>query len=290
MATHNAQLVLPARAALGEGALWDGRTQDLLWVDITGFAAHRFNPAQRTDRAYPVGTHVGTIVPDRAHSAVVALGRGLARLDLDTGAVASLGEPFEAENHRLNDGKCDPQGRLWVGGISLRSMTPTSSLWCVGPDLRAHVRLTGISCSNGLAWSHDGGTFHYIDTPTRCLDAFDFDGADGSIRHRRTVHRFTDGFPDGMTIDAEGGLWVALWDGWKVVRIDPASGRVTDEVRVPAQRVTSCAFGGPGLRTLYITTARIGLDAAGLESQPEAGGVFAADPGCAGVPALPFAL
>lgn len=149
----------------------------------------------------------------------------------------------------------------------------------------------GVTISNGLAWSRDASTLYYIDTPTRAVAAFDYDRARGTVSGRRVAIEVpeTMGSPDGMTIDAEGRLWIAQWDGGCVGRWDPTSGRLLERIPVPARRVTSCAFGGPALEDLYITTARTGLDERSLAEEPLAGGLFRVRPGVAGIPAVPFA-
>jgi sugar lactone lactonase YvrE len=284
MQHHSAYLLFDARAKLGEGALWDSVRQRLLWVDILGHTANLFDPATGENRAYPAGAPVGTIVPTASGQALIALGRGVSRLNLDSGEITPFTAPLEPEGSRLNDGKCDPQGRLWVGG-----MGKDARLHVVFPDGHAESRLEGVRISNGITWSRDGRTMHYIDTPTRRVQVFDFDPDTATISQRTTWPEVTSGHPDGSTVDADGGVWVCFWDGWRVDRYDSETGRVTDTIAVPAARVTSCAFGGPNLDTLYITTSRHPDNAPDADRQPHSGGIFTAKVGRLGLPAHRFA-
>jgi len=292
MTTHLATLLLDSRNRLGESALWHARTSRLYWVDIAGHQVHAYEPATGRSLAALVGQSVGAVVPTRRGEVLVALERQFAFLDLAGGRLTPFPvEPLEPVGVRFNDGKCDPAGRFWIGSTSTGNAGGVGRLHCLFPDLHVEARLSGLTISNGLAWSRDGRTLFHIDTPTGRVDAFDFDPAAGTIANRRTLRQFAPGGgdPDGMTIDADGHLWVALWDGWRVERIDSNTGATIAEVKLPVQRVTSCAFGGPALDTLFITTARIGLDETQLAAQPGAGAVFAAQPGVRGVEAFEFA-
>ena len=286
MAHLEVELVIDAKAELGEGAIWDPRNAVLYWVDIVGGKIHVYNPASGSDRAIDAGGQVGTVVARSSGGLMIALGNSFARLDLDT-EEADVVHTLDEES-RLNDGKCDPAGRFWAGTMGPEG---TASLYCLFPDLSVKKMLDGVTTSNGLCWALDAKTMYYIDTPTQRVDAFDFDVATGEIANRRTVIDVPAemGHPDGMTIDAEGKLWVAHWDGWHVHRWDPESGELLESISVPAARVTSCAFGGPDLDDLYITTARVGIDGSALADQPRAGGLFKARPGACGVEAFEFA-
>jgi len=288
-----AELVLDARAELGEGAIWNSREQVLYWVDITGCKVHAFDPATGADRIIPVGEPVGTIVPRRSGGAMIAVKRGFASLNLDTWEVRIVADPeVHMPDNRFNDGKCDPAGRFWAGTMAMRGERKgKGSLYCLFPDLSVKRMLDGVTTSNGIAWSLDRKTMYYIDTPTLTVWAFDYDESSGSISNRRAAVSAGRemGYPDGMTVDEEGMIWVAYWEGWKVARWDPRNGRLLETVDVPAARVSSCAFGGPKLDTLYITTARGEGGPEDGKSQPHAGGIFMAKPGARGVPAFEFA-
>jgi sugar lactone lactonase YvrE len=276
-----ATLILDAHAQLGEGALWDSRHQRLLWVDILGHSVHVFDPVTGKDISVNVGQPVGTVVPRRSGGVLVALYDGFAALDLDTGKLTSIADPeADLPGNRFNDGKCDPAGRFWAGTMSLKGAKETGSLYVLDRDLSVRRLLTGVTTSNGIVWSADAKTMYYVDTRLQRVDAFDFDLATANISHRRVAFPIPEdqGRPDGMTLDIEGMLWVAHWEGGRVTRWNPTTGELLATIKLPAPRVTSCAFGGPKLDTLYITTA-----------QPGGGGLYAAQPGVRGVPAFEFA-
>jgi sugar lactone lactonase YvrE len=285
-----AQSILHAQAALGEGALWNPETARLYWVDIEGRALHLFDPATGQDVHWPTGKRIGTVVPMRNGHALVALQNGIHEMDPATGALTRLADPLTDEHLRFNDGKCDPAGRFWVGTFDLLGRAHAGTLYRFDPDGSTHVVLRHVTNSNGLAWSADLRTMYYIDTPTLAVQAFDYDHTTGHIENPRVIIRIPEGLggPDGMTIDAEGKLWVAIWGAGQVHRYDPETGALLQTVHVPAPHTSSCAFGGPELKTLYVTTARGGLNAEGQAQFPLSGNVFAVEPGVAGVPACFF--
>lgn len=279
--------ILHAQATLGEGSLWNPATQQLYWVDIERGELHFFDPATGHDRHLPTHARVGTVVPLPDGNVLVALQTGLHHLDTTSGQLRLLVNPLREPSLRFNDGKCDPAGRFWVGTFDLLERPGSGTLYRLDPDGRLHVLLHPITNSNGIAWSLDRTTMYYIDTPTYTVQAFDYDLATGAIANPRVIIRFAagGGFPDGMTLDAEGKLWVALWGGGTVHRYDPATGALLQAIAVPAPNTSSCAFGGPELKTLFITTARGGLSAEQLREFPLSGDLFAAEPGVRGVPA-----
>ena len=285
-----AKSILPAQASLGEGALWNPETARLYWVDIEGRALHIFDPATGHDQCIPTHKRIGTVVPMPGGNVLVALQTGIYRLDTGTGILTRLADPVTDEHLRFNDGKCDPAGRFWVGTFDLQQRPHAGTLYRFDPDGRTHVMLRHITNSNGIAWSLDYTTMYYIDTPTMAVQAFDYDNATGAIANPRVIVRFPAGRsgPDGMTIDADGKLWVAIWGGGTVHCYDPATGAQLAAVQVPAPFTSSCAFGGPGLKTLFITTARGGLTPQQLEEFPLSGNVFAVEPGVCGLPAYFF--
>ncbi|MBL7200810.1 MAG: SMP-30/gluconolactonase/LRE family protein [Anaerolineae bacterium] len=287
-----AELVLDAKADLGEGALWDAKGQVLYWVDIMAGGLHIYDPATGRDRAIDVGQPVGTVVARRSGGVMLAVHHGFASLDLQTGELEIVQDPeSHLPGNRFNDGKCDPAGRFWAGTLAMDGTPRVCGLYRLDPDLSVHKMLEGVTISNGIVWSLDQAVMYYVDTPTRRVDAFDYDLASGEIENRRAVVRVPAemGYPDGMTIDSEGMLWVALWGGHKVSRWDPADGRLLQTVDLPAANVTSCAFCGENLDQLYITTARTGLPPEQLKGQPLAGGLFRAEVGVRGLPAFEFA-
>ena len=200
--------------------------------------------------------------------------------------------PLEADllANRTNDGACDARGRLWVGTMALDERSPSAALYRVDADLRVTRVLAGTTISNGLGWSPDGARFYFIDSQTRRVDVFAFDPETGALGERRPLVTVdVDGaVPDGMAVDAEGCLWVALHGGWGLNRYT-AEGELLEEVRLPVAKVTSCCFGGPGLRHLYVTTRRESLSEAELAQQPLAGALLRLDLGVAGLPTNAFA-
>lgn len=290
--TAEVELVVDAKAILGEGAIWQASKGCLYWVDIEGGLLHVFDAATGRDRAVPVGTKVGTVVSRASGGLLLALQSGFAFFDPDRGTLTPIADPEAAiPGNRFNDGKCDPSGRLWAGTMDGDLAPHAGGLYRLDTDLSVHRVLGGVTISNGLAWSFDRRTLYYIDTPTRAVSAFDYDDETGAISNRRDVVTVPDELesPDGMTIDAEGKLWVAHWGAGAVCRWDPESGHLLQKIDVPAAHTTSCAFGGEDLGDLYITTARSGLSEEDLEAQPLAGGLFRVRPGVSGVPAFEFA-
>lgn len=273
----------------GEGPFWDWVGNRMLVVDMLAGAVVDLAAFDRPSR-YDVGSPVAAMIRRRARGGfIVATEHGFTLFDEEFTVERRLPDVVSDPAIRLNEGGCDPQGRLYCGSMAYDETPGAASLYRLEPDGLASTVLKGVTISNGLQWSQDGSLAYYVDTPTRRIDVFDFDGSDGSFHERRPFARIEDrieGAPDGMTIDADGGLWVALWGGGAVLRYD-SSGRWTDMVEVPGvTRTSAAAFGGPERDTLYITTSRQGL-ADGAE--PQAGSVFAVQPGARGVPLHDFA-
>lgn len=286
-----AEVVFPIACTLGEGSLWDHRSGFLYWVDIADDKVFVFNPVNRSNLAFDVGENVGTVVISRNDQLLLALRSGFGWLDRATGTLTRIHDPeAHLPNTRFNDGKCDPQGRFWAGTMVEGGPRGAGALYCLDTHLRVTKHLDGVSCSNGLVWSRDGHCFYYIDTPTRQVARFDFDGQSGSLGHRQVAVEIPHdlGSPDGMAIDEQDHLWIALFGGGKVIRVDPSTGAIDLEVVVPATNVTSCAFGGPDLDELYITTARVGRPTDALAAEPLAGSLFRAKVPARGVPSSRF--
>ena len=273
------------RTKLGEGCVWDAENARLLWIDIVKGKIFSYDPVTKESRFVDTRQPIGTVVPYKADAVGAALCSGLCTINLTSGRVESFHGNPEAElpENLWNDGKCDPYGRLWVGSKEIFCEQPTGALWSYS-DGHWTKHLSGVGVSNGLVWSKDGGTFWYIDTPTCCMDAFDFDGVRGAISNRRTAVRFdvaTDGYPDGCAIDADDKIWVAMWNGYQVLRVDPLAGSVLARVPIPgAAQVTSCAFGGAALAQLYVSTASCGVPDGELQpggKQCNAGALFCVD-------------
>jgi sugar lactone lactonase YvrE len=297
-----AELVADTRAILGEGPWWDARARVLYWIDIRGKSLHCFDPSTRIDRLVGLGKVPGTVVgrkdaKDDSHGLLMAMEDGFYFIDPSTGDSVWLLDPeADRQGNRFNDGKCDERGRFWAGSMDDSEEANSGAFYRLDPDLGCERVLDGIGISNGLAWSPEGSTMYYIDSPTRRVDAFDFDADSGRLSGRRVAFELPAGlgFPDGMTIDEEGMLWIALWMGWGLGRWDPRSGKLLLKLEVPVARVTSCAFGtlpgmGGEMECLFITTASVGLGPEEHRLQPFAGGLFAYDAGLRGAASIPFA-
>ncbi len=284
-------LALDARAQLGEGPIWDDRRQRLLFVDIMRGHVHEFDPASGSDRVIDVGQPVGAVALAERGDWIIAAQDGFHRLDPVTGRL-SLIALVEADqpDTRMNDGAVVSAGRFWAGTMGTRDHDGRGRLYRLDPDGSVHVMLAPVSISNGIDWSPDARLMYYADTPTHRVDVFDFDAAAGTLANRRPFITVAepDGWPDGLVVDAEGGIWLALWGGRGVRRYLP-DGRLDRHLSLPVSCVTKPAFGGAALDDLYLTSAWIELDAAARAAEPLAGGLFRGRPGVKGRPARRFA-
>lgn len=282
----NAALVLDAKAMLGEGSIWHPKEKKLYWVDIEGKMLHIYDPATGKDKELLVGSRIGTVVPVKKGGAMVALQNGIHTIDTKTGKLTFITNPLpDTAKLRFNDGKCDPSGRFWVGTLALDARRKGAVLYRMDNDKSIRIMLDSVSISNGIVWTKDKKTMYYNDTPTGTVQAFDYDDKTGTITNRRIVIKIPrgGGGPDGMTIDSEDKLWIALWGSGTVCRYDPLTGEKLQTVKVAAPNVSSCAFGGENLETLYITTARAWVSEEKLKQFPLSGGLFAVKPGVKGV-------
>lgn len=280
------ELVVDARAKLGEGPVWDDREQVLWWLDIVSSVLHRYDP-DTEDTSLQLQEPVTAVVPRSAGGLMGTVADGFATIDTETGrlnrvAACSTG----SQPMRMNDGKCDPQGRFWAGTMTF-DFTPGASLYRLDPGGNVTTVLEDVKLSNGLGWSPDDKTMYYIDTMTHGIDAFDFAPESGEISNRRRLVTIdeAEGLPDGMTVDTEGFLWVALFDGFAVRRYTP-DGEIDGDVRLPVGQVTCPAFGGADLGDLYVTTAAEGIR---QDDTPGAGGLYRFRPGVKGLPTNRFA-
>lgn len=248
-----------AEAELGEGATWDPATGRLLWIDILNSRVHTYDPATGRRTVRRTGQHVGAVKPRAGGGLVLNLRDGVGLLDPDDTFRWLHREPVAGR--RGNDAAVAPDGSLVAGTMRYDEAPGGGTLSRVTGDGTATVLLDDVTVSNGTGWSPDGRLMYYIDTPTRRVDVFDF-GGDGTLAGRRPLAEIEAGagFPDGLTVDADGCVWVALWDGGAVRRYTP-SGELDRVIELPVPRVTCCTFGGPGLTDLYVTTARVGLTA-----------------------------
>jgi len=266
---------------LGEGPVWDSRDQSLYWVDIPESRVHQI-AADGSLSSWDTGQPVGTVVPRASGGLAVAVRDGFMALDPVSGTLTTLAEvERDQPGNRMNDGACDRAGRFYAGTMAFDETPEAGALYRLDPDLGVTRLLTGVGISNGIGWSPDERLMYYIDSQVHRVDVFDYDPATGQIDGRRPFAEVGGGgvVPDGLTVDADGGVWVAVWGGYAVLHHDPA-GNVIEAVDLPAERVSSCVFGGPDLDRLYITTA-----AGPGES---AGALFVCEPGVTGQPSHPF--
>ena len=280
-----AELVLDAHADLGEGSIWHNNA--LYWVDIEIGNIHIFDPDTGTDRVIELGQAVGTVVPRAGGGIAVAVEGGFGVVDLESEELTILADPEpDLPENRFNDGKCDPRGRFWAGTAAVTCDQPVGTLYRMDADHSVHPMLEKVTISNGIVWTSDRKTMYFIDTALERVDAFDYDDASGNITNRRTIieiNKPDHGWPDGMAIDENDNIWIAMWEGNGVTHWDPRTGELLGKIHIDSAQTTSCAFGGPNLDELYITSAAKGLD------EPHGGGLFRAKLKTKGVPATPFA-
>lgn len=289
--SHTCDLVVAAHGELTEGPMWDHASATLYWVSILNHEVHSWRPSDGSRGTWNLGEFVGAVVPRESGGLVVAVQRGFATLDPVTGASELLRE-VEADrpDQRMNDGKCDPFGRLWAGTMGAAEAVPGSgTLYRLDTDLSVTPMLDGLTISNGLGWSPNGRTMYFVDTGPRCLFAFDFHPDEGSISNQRVIVALDgqDGFPDGLCVDADGCIWLAMWGIGQINRYSP-SGRLIGSVKTPVTCPSSCAFGTSNLDVLFVTTASLTLNDQQRSEQPDAGGIFAIDMGVCGMPVASF--
>ncbi len=278
-----AELILDAKATLGEGPAWDSKTQTLYWVDILEKRIYA-----NTEILAQLDDFIGCLAPRKNGNLLLGMRLGFADLNPASGQLTALASLDEPTTNRINDGKCDPAGRFLAGTMDMNETDPSGSLYSFNGELTR--LLDGVRISNGLAWSVDQKTFNYIDTPTREVKAFDYDPATGQIANPRAVIRVPEslGWPDGMTTDMQGNLWIAMWGGAQVTKWDPATGKLLEQIPVPALQTSSCVFGGRDMNELHITSARIGMSETDLNKYPLSGGLFKVITNVVGMPTFEF--
>lgn len=275
-----AEQITASVAYHGEGPVWDGHLQ---WVDMFAGDVLTLAADGSVERRH-VGSVVAALRPRASRGYVYAVERGFA-LDEGPGTpVRALPELWASPSVRMNEGGCDPDGRFYCGSMAYDETPGAASLYRLDPDGHVSTVFGDLTISNGLDWSPDGRTAFYVDSATGRIDVMDYDSG-GELTNRRAFATVESGAPDGLTVDAEGGVWVAIWGGSAVLRFDPR-GTLTETVHLPASRVTACTFGGPDLTDLFITTSREGLDAA---DEPAAGAIFRWPAGVRGLPVRRFA-
>jgi sugar lactone lactonase YvrE len=281
---------------LGESPLWHPVEQVLYWCDIPGRALNRFDPKTGAHKVWPFDTDVACCAPLMGGGLLIALRTGLVRFEVDTGAATPLTDktPYDPKTERFNDGKADPQGRFWVGTI-YEPREPANAALYRFDGSKLDKMADRITVSNGLAWSPDARTMYWADTKAHTVHAFDFDGTGGAISNQRVFARFPvktadqdlsayGGRPDGAAMDVQGGYWVAMFEGARLLRF-AGDGTLTREVTLPVRCPTMPCFGGADLKTLYITTAREKRPADELVREPLAGCVLQLRVDVPGLPA-----
>jgi xylono-1,5-lactonase len=292
-ALHAVHCIWPAQAALGEGTLWSVREQALYWVDILGKRLHRCRADGSGRASWSFDEEISALA-ERAGGPglIVTLRHGFALFDpADAAPPRYLHKPAEEPaTNRFNDGKCDAQGRFWGGTMDFDCVAPTGAFHAYGADGGCVRHELGFAVTNGPAWSLDGRTMFINDTVNGHVFAWDFEPNSGALANRRSWLRFApdDGLPDGMTLDAQGRLWIAHWGGRCVTAHDVADARELQRIELPVSQVTNVAFGGHDLCTLFISSARVGLSAQQLQAEPLAGGLFAIVMDAPGLAATPF--
>ncbi len=287
------ELVVSSGCTIGEGPVWDERTEKLYFIDILGRKLFCWN-GREIEGTITFDQSLGFAVLRESGGVVAGLQTGFYFADFDGSSARQVADPEPGrEDGRFNDGKVDPAGRVWGGTMPVCLDTgygeagPDSALYCLDETLKVKTMLTGVIQGNGMAWSADAKKFYFIDTQRFCVQEFDYDLGENQLSNGRVCVEIPRemGIPDGMTIDDEGMLWVALWGGSAVGRYNPTDGTLLERVEFPAMNVTSCCFGGKKLDELYITTASLGTD---LGRYPHAGGVFRIKPGVTGCPSYRF--
>ncbi|XP_056416477.1 regucalcin [Hyla sarda] len=298
MSSIKIECVITERYNIGESPVWDEREGVLVYVDITGQKVCRWNPSTNKIQSVPLEEPVGSVALRKSGGYVIASGTTFAALNWEDQSVTPLARVDEDKpNNRFNDGKVDPEGRFFAGTMS-QEIRPAvvernqGSLFTLYADHSVVKHFDMVDISNGLDWSLDHKTMYYIDSLSYAVDALDYDVKTGKTCNRRNVYKLQkdEGIPDGMCIDAEGKLWVACYNGGRVIRIDPEAGKVIQTVKLPVDKTTSCAFGGKDYTEMYVTSACEGMDEEWSARQPQSGGIYKITGlGVKGIPPSKFA-
>jgi len=283
------ELLLDAKATLGEGPAWDSKTQTLYWLDILEKRIY-----SGTQILAQLDDLIGCFAPCKNGNLILGLSGAEKRVsfvDFDpaTSQQTVLAALTESASNRLNDGKCDPAGHFLAGSMDMNETDPNGAFYSF--DGKQITRLLdGITISNGLAWSPDHKIFYYIDTPTREVNAFDYDVATGQIANPRVAIHIPEslGWPDGMTSDTDGNLWIAMWAGAQITKWNPNTGKLLEQIPLPAFQTSSCVFGGEDMNELYVTSARKGMSEENLKKYPLSGGLFKVETKVTGMPTFEF--
>jgi sugar lactone lactonase YvrE len=282
-------IFVDGHAGVAEGPVWDAAGSRLVWTDIPAEVVHFTDTATGKDSQVATGGRVGAVVLRSTGGYVLAMENEFVVTGPDAGTADTRVSVTQDPRFRFNDGKCDPAGRFLAGLAGTDGRWATAGLYRFDTDLTAHEVVPGISCSNGIGWSPDGATMYYVDTPTYRIDRFDYDLATGTPTNRRVFAEINDGYgrPDGLCVDADGCVWVAIWGGYEVRKFSP-DGQLMESIPLPVSLVSSVAFGGPDLDLLYITSASE-IPKHQLPAEPHAGAIFVTKPGVTGLAVASFA-
>lgn len=271
------EVVLDWSSELGEGPVWDREKNCILWVDILQGEVHQYFLATAEHKRFSMGESVGAVALCTSGRILAALKNRLVFVERENGRMEPVGvNPEIQPGSRFNDGKCDPTGRFWIGTMDEEGRKGRGDLIVVENNSTASVKISNVTISNGLAWSKDSRIFYYIDTVEQNVVAYNYNISNGRITDKKVVIRIPleEGKPDGMTIDEEGMLWIALWGGWEITRWNPETGECIRRIPLPVSQVTSCTFGGENMDKLFVTSAKVGLSREDIEKQPLAGSLF----------------
>ena len=285
------ECVVNSKSQLGEGPVWHNRKNLLYWVDIDGKKIHIFDPETKINKTINVSGRPGTVVATKSDDLLIAMEHGFFKLNIQNGNEELIGSVEENNSDtRFNDGKCDPVGRFWAGTLSESRKTGGATLYCMEEDYSISTKIENVTISNGITWSLDEKNMYYIDTPTHKVISYDYDKLSGNISNPKIIIESPKeyGRPDGMSIDSKGNLWIGMYRGECVTHWNPSIGKLLNKIEVPAQNITACAFGGKGLKTLFLTTAIAGTSEENMKKYPQSGGLFTFDPGVSGVPSYEF--
>lgn len=291
-AKEQVELLLGESLQLGEGAYWDGAKKLFYYIDIEGMQVRTYTPESGQVSVFAMPSRPGTVVPCKSGALLVALEDGLYRLNTETQALnqfVSIEE--DLTGNRLNDGKCDPAGRLWVGSMDMACKDPTGTVYMIDGQGNVTPKIENVTISNGIVWNKAADKMYYIDTPTGEIAVYDYDNETGEISNRQVAVKIEKSFgdPDGMAIDADDNLWVGMWNGNCLAQFNSSTGALMQKIEIPAHNVTACAFTGEKMDELIITTASIDMSEEEKAQFPSAGGVFSYKPGVAGVASTVFA-
>lgn len=275
--TSTATLILDSKCALGEGPVWDADSRNLFWLDIVGRSLHRWEPGVGLSTSLTLPQMPGCLGLTTKNNILLGLKDGISLLNPATNQISEIFKTSEQyPNNRFNDGKCTPDGRFLAGTMDMDEKSPNGAVYMLHTDLSVSVVISPVTISNGIAWNPGLTKMFYIDTPTLSVQVFDYDPRAGLVANPRTLISIPPGmgYPDGMTSDMEGRLYIAMWGGYAITVWDGSSGNLLETISVPARNPTSCTFGGANMDALFVTSARIGMSLGELKKYPHSGGIF----------------